>query len=98
MKVEPAQPNDPDPLPIRLWPPILETEVAMALAGTSNKSAASSSGTGYTLLKWANKKRPDLLPCIYNLAINLGIHPWKLAMVVVINKPHKEDYSAPKAY
>ena len=30
--------------------------------------------------------------------LDLGVHLWKLAMVVVINKPHKPNYSTPKAY
>jgi len=96
--IEPIQEDDPPALPTRTWPQITEEEVAKALVHTSNKSAPGLTGTGYTLIKWANKERPDLLSRIYNLTLRLGVHPWKLATVVVINKPNKEDYSLPKAY
>jgi hypothetical protein len=42
--------------------------------------------------------RPDYLPHLLNLCLNLGYHPWKTATVVMINKPQKPDYTVPKAY
>jgi len=65
---------------------------------TSNKSAPGSSGINYTLLKWAFQARPDRFISIYNASISLGYHPWKDALVVIVPKPHKPDYSLPKAY
>ena len=55
-------------------------------------------GVGYTLLKWAHATRPDALTLIFNLSLFLGIHPWKDATVVILNKPNCPDYSQAKAY
>ena len=97
-QVAPLQPDDPPPLPTRDFIPITESEIALALAGTSNKSAPGSSGIPYKLLKWAFKARPDRFLDLFNAAISLGYHPWKDALVVVIPKPNKPNYSLPKAY
>jgi hypothetical protein len=96
--IKPSQQDNLDPLPTRKWDQITKEEVAEALVDTSNKSAPGPSGTGYSLIKWVNKECPDLLTCIYNLALGLGVHPWKLTTVVIINKPNKPNYNAPKAY
>jgi len=69
-----------------------------AIAPTSNKSAPGSSGINYALLKWAFRARPDRFTTIYNASISLGYHPWKDALVVIVPKPHKPNYSLPKAY
>jgi len=97
-QVAPIQPDDPDPLPPRNFPPITEEEIKAAIAPTSNKSAPGSLGINYTLLKWAFQARPDQFVSIYNASISLGYHPWKDALVVIMPKPHKPDYSLPKAY
>ena len=97
-QVAPLQPDDPPPLPPCDFTPITEEEITAAIAPTSNKSAPGSSGIGYTLLKWAFKARPDQFVSIFNASISLGFHPWKEAIVVIVPKPHKPDYSLPKAY
>jgi len=96
--VSPFQPDDPKPLPTRDLPPITQSEISDALLLTSNKSAPGMSGINYKLLKWAFKSRPDRFLEIFNAAISYGYHPWKEALVVVIPKPSKPDYSLPKAY
>ena len=97
-QVAPLQPDDPLPLPTHDFSPITESEIGSALAGTSNKSAPGSSSIPYKLLKWAFKMRPDRFCDIFNAAISLGHHPWKEALVIVIPKPNKPNYSLPKAY
>ena len=97
-EVSPLQPDDPPPLPTRDLSPITQLEISAALSATSNKSALGSSGINYQLLKWAFQSRPDRFLDIFNAAISYGHHPWKEALVVVIPKPHKPDYSLPKAY
>ena len=97
-QVSPVQLDDPNPLPARDFPEISQEEIAAALAKTSNKSAPGSSGINYKLLKWAFASRPDRFLEIFNSAISLSYHPWKEAVVVVIPKPNKPDYSLPKAY
>ena len=96
--VDPFQAEDPPPLPPRDLPPITQAEISAAIATTSNKSAPGLSGIGYWLLKWAFESRPDRFLDLFNSAITLGHHPWSDALVVVIPKPAKPDYSLPKAY
>ena len=96
--VEEAQPSDPPPRPTRTWSQITVEEVTLALSTAKNSSAPGPSGVGYTTLKWIHQVRPDVLTDLYNNCLDAGTHPWKEATVVVINKPGKPDYSAPKAY
>jgi len=96
--VAPFQPDDPTPLPTHDLPPITYSEVSDALNVTSNKSAPGSSRINYKLLKWAFKSSPDQFLEIFNATILLGHHLWKEAVVIVIPKPNKPDYSLPKAY
>ena len=97
-KVNPFQDEDPTPLSPRSFAPITSDEIASALATTSNKSAPGLSGITYQLLKWAFRSRPDRFVDLFNAATSLGHHPWSTALVVVIPKPAKPDYSLPKAY
>ena len=97
-QVTPIQPDNPTPLAVREFTPITNTEISEALSKTSNKSAPGSSGINYKLLKWAFKACPDRFIEIFNAAVLLGHHPWKEAIVVIIPKPNKPNYSLPKAY
>jgi hypothetical protein len=96
--MEPSQHDDPPPFTMRTWDKITSDEVTKALVTTSPSSAPGPSSIGYVTLKWAHAARPEVLTDIFNLCIDHSTHPWKLAMVVVINKPHKPNYSIPKAY
>ena len=96
--VDPFQAEDPLPLPPCDFPPITQAEISASIATTSNKSAPGLSGIGYRLLKWAFESRPDRFLDLFNSAITLGHHPWSDALVVVIPKPAKPDYSLSKAY
>jgi hypothetical protein len=96
--VDPSQPDDPPPRPVREWPPIINDEIKVALTGTSNGSAPGRSGINYKLLKWAFEASPPRFTSLFNAALSLGHHPWKDAKVVVLPKPGKPNYSMPKAY
>jgi len=97
-EVNPFQDEDPSPLLPRSFTLITSDEIASALATTSNKSAPGLSGINYQLIKWAFRSRPDRFLDLFNAATSLGHHPWTTALVVVIPKPAKPDYSLPKAY
>jgi len=96
--VNPFQHDDPDPLPPCDLAPITQHEIASALCDTSNKSAPGLSSINYQLIKWAFNSRPDHFLNLFNAAVTLSHHPWSNALVVVIPKPAKPDYSLPKAY
>jgi hypothetical protein len=98
LRVDPIQASDPLPRPTRTWPPITTDEVLASLRDTKPTSAPGPSGVGYLLLKWAHSHDPDVLPCLFNQCLENGTHPWRTLTVAVINKPHKPDYSLPKAY
>jgi hypothetical protein len=92
--------DDPPPREPREFLPFGESELFSLLRVTANKSAPSSSGIGWSLLKkgWGAVK--DHLIITYNACLTLGHHParWKEAKVVAIPKPDKPDYSLPKAH
>ena len=96
--VSPSQPDDPDPLPRRDWPPITSDEIQGALASTTNSSTPGPSGINYKLLKWAFEAQPGRFVDLYNACLEHGVHPWTSATVIPVPKPHKPDYSIPKAY
>jgi hypothetical protein len=82
----------------RSFADITEDEIRTALKGCSPSSAPGLSGIGYNLIKWAFEANPTYLLNIYSSALSLGVYPWTKAKVVVIPKPNKPDYTAPKAY
>jgi hypothetical protein len=73
-------------------------EITHVLHTTSPTSAPGPSGITYKLLKWVHAAHPDSLAEIFNICLELGVHPWNTATIVVLNKPQKPDYSLPKAY
>ena len=78
--------------------PVNEDEVRFAITDTSNSSAPGPSGVSYKFIKWAFAAHPELFVGLFNLCLDGGAHPWKDAKVVVLPKPSRPDYSAPKAY
>jgi len=97
-EVNPFQHDDPDPLPPCDLAPITQNKIAAALSGTSNKLALGLSGINYQLIKWAFQSWPDRFLDLFNAAISLGHHPWSDALVIIIPKLAKPNYSLPKAY
>jgi hypothetical protein len=80
------------------WAPITAKDVSAALRTTTNWSAPGPSGVRYKLLKWAHVANPTAIPNLLDRCLLEGVHLWKKATVVVINKPQKPDYSVPKVY
>ena len=74
-------------------------EIEQLLKETKNSSAPGESGIRY-LLKQAWPHISHILTAIYSACVCLDYHPvrWKSAMVVVIPKPNKADYSSAKAH
>jgi hypothetical protein len=66
----------------------------------ANKSAPSTLGIGWSLLKKGWDRVKDHLVDVFNACFLLGHHLacWKEAKVVAIPKPDKPDYSLPKAH
>jgi hypothetical protein len=98
--MEANQPDDPEPLPPRDFPPITAYEIQQALSGSSNTSAPGVSGTTYRLLKWAFEIDQDVFTRLFNASVTLGCYPvcLKTALVAVIPKPNKADMSSPRSY
>jgi hypothetical protein len=92
--------DDPPAAVTRDFPPFNVEEIFDLLKQTANKSAPGSSGIGWELLKrgWPHMDR--LLTRIFTACISLHYHPtrWKEAVVLVIPKPGKKDYSQAKAH
>jgi hypothetical protein len=85
-------------LPQRPLREVCEEEISTALRSTSTSSAPGPSGIGYLLLRWAFEAHPSLFTHIFTHALRLGKHPWGDALVVIIPKPGKTDYTVTKAY
>src|SRR6267142_2087646 len=95
--------SSPPPLPFPPFPttpflPVSSKELSSALITTLNNSAPGPPGIPYRLLKWCFAARPTHLLTILSCALELGHHPWLVAKVIIIPKPHKPEYAATKAY
>jgi Reverse transcriptase (RNA-dependent DNA polymerase) len=96
--IDPSLPTDPLPLPPHPLPVITTAEVSAALTPTSNSSAPGPSGIGYKLLKWAFAASPTHFTSLFTTCLTVGVHPWHDAIVVMVPKPGKPDYTEAKAY
>ncbi len=96
--VDMHQDTNPPTEPPWHWDPILADEITTMLWTTTNDTTPRPSGTGYWLLKWAHATWLEALTDIYNASIDSGVHLWKEATVVVLNKPNWPDYSLAKVY
>ena len=94
------QHDDPPPRPTRTFLPITRKEAQSCLDGTANQSAPGESGISWEILKMAWPTIADHFVALANACVTTGHHPneWRRALVVVIPKPGKEDYSAAKSY
>lgn len=92
--------DDPPPVQVRPFPPLTEEEVERLLKTTANKTAPGPTGVGWQMLKWAWPVIGSTLTNVFDACVHLGHHParWREAMVVVIPKPDKPDYTLPKAH
>jgi hypothetical protein len=93
-------PDDPPAIPTREFPGFTKEELFDLLKQTANKSAPGLSGIGWELLKRRWPHMDKLLTNIFTACIRLRHHPtrWKEAVVIIIPKPGKSDYSQAKAH
>ncbi|KAJ3933727.1 MAG: hypothetical protein NXY57DRAFT_861784, partial [Lentinula lateritia] len=79
---------------------ITDTEVAEAIADTSNTSAPGFSQQSYRQVKWAFQSQRNIMIALYRQCLRAGYHPvtWRKAIAVALRKPRKPDYSKPHAY
>jgi Reverse transcriptase (RNA-dependent DNA polymerase) len=91
-----------DPLcrPTRAMPPVEEDLIESLLSKAANRSAPGQSGHTWMLLKWAWKTDPERLTALLWACLKVGHHPrpWKKAIVCVIPKPNRADYTLAKNY
>jgi Reverse transcriptase (RNA-dependent DNA polymerase) len=78
--------------------PIREDEISDVLHSTSTSSAPGPSSINYLLVHWAFETSPDAFLTIFNRSLSLGKHPWRDALMIIIPKPGKSDYTVAKAY
>jgi Reverse transcriptase (RNA-dependent DNA polymerase) len=95
---DPLTPVTSRSLPPRPLRDVRDDKISAALVSTSISSAPGPSGIGYLLLWWAFEARPSFFTSIFTHALRLGKHPWGDALVVIIPKPGKSDYTVAKAY
>ena len=88
------------PLEPRDFHPITSEEISRALKSTSNSSAPGLSQISYKFIKYSFPYISSFLLSLFNSLFLFSYHPllWKSALVVVIPKPRKADYSSPRSY
>ena len=91
---------DSPPLSPRNFIPITLQEIENALKPTSNSSAPGHSQISYKFIKYSFPFISSFLLQTFNSILDFSYHPllWHQALVVVIPKPNKPDYSSPRAY
>ena len=92
--------DDPPPRDKRQWPAFGDGELWELLREMKNTSTPGTSGVGWFLIKQGWGQIGLLLTNVFNACIRLGHHParWREAVVTVIPKPDKPDYSRAKAH
>ena len=92
--------DDPPPRPTRTLPPIDEDMVDTLLKKAASKSAPGQSGHTWTILKWAWAADARRLLDLLTACLKAGHHPrqWKEAVVCVIPKPKRADYTLAKNF
>jgi hypothetical protein len=81
--------------------PQLERDLIESLLNkAATRSAPGQSGHSWTLLKWTWKADPDQLFNMISACLRAGYHPrlWKEAIVCVIPKPNRADYTLAKNF
>jgi Reverse transcriptase (RNA-dependent DNA polymerase) len=92
--------DDPPPHPTRTLPHLEDDLIELLLNKAANRSAPGQTGHIWTLLKWAWKADPEQLTNLLSACLKAGHHPrpWKEAIVCVIPKPNRADYTLAKNY
>ncbi|KAH9997875.1 hypothetical protein BJV77DRAFT_940992, partial [Russula vinacea] len=92
--------DDPHPRPTRALATIDEEFIAPLIQKASKRSAPGLSGHTWTLIKWVWKAEPKRLTSLLQACLKAGHHPhlWKEAVVCVIPKPNRADYTLAKNF
>jgi hypothetical protein len=101
LNVEPIFGDDPPPpRPTRTLPPFDEDLVGALLKKATNKSAPGKLGHTWMVLKWAWAADPSHMMDLFTACLRAGHHPhpWKEAVVCVIPKPNRADYTLAKNF
>ena len=98
--VDPLFADDPDPRPARPLMQIDEAFIDPLIQKASKRSAPGLSGHTWTLIKWVWKADPKRLTNLLQACLRAGHHPslWKEAVVCVIPKPNRADYTLAKNF
>jgi ribonuclease HI len=92
--------DDPPPRPTRQLHPITKEFIDPLLKKAAAKSAPGQSGHTWTIIKWAWEADADRMTELYIACLKAGHHPrrWKEAVVCVIPKPNRADYTLAKNF
>src|SRR6267154_1009540 len=92
--------DDHPPRPTRTLPPFDKELVETLLKKASNKSAPGQSGHTWMILKWAWEADPMQLIDLLEACLKAGHHPrkWKEAIVCVVPKLNRADYTLAKNF
>ena len=81
-------------------PPFTHAELSHALHRSNPKKAPGGDGFTADICRQAVGVNSELFLCLLNKCLELSFfpEPWKEAVVVVLRKPGKDDYTQPKSY
>lgn len=82
------------------WPSLLMDELLQACNDSHPNKAPGPDGISFAILQQAIGSIPDAFLELYAALLNIGYHPkpWRVGTGIILRKPNKPDYSAPKAY
>jgi hypothetical protein len=99
-EVDPCFPDDPLPYPVRTLARVDAALIEPLLKKATNRSAPGQSGNTWTLIKWVWEADPDRITNLLEACLKAGHHPrlWKEAIVSIIPKPKRADYTLAKNF
>ena len=100
LRVDNHFPDDPPMRPPRTLVQINKALIEPLLMKATNRSAPGQSGHTWTLIKWAWEADSDRIVNLLDACLKAGHHPrlWKEAIVSVIPKPKRADYTLAKNF
>ena len=99
-EVNPLFQDDPPPRPPRTLERIEKSLIEPLLMKATNRSAPGQTGHTWMLIKWAWEADSDRIVNLMEACLKTGYHPrlWKEAIVSVIPKPKRADYTLAKNF
>jgi hypothetical protein len=98
--VSPQFDDDPLPRPPRSLPRIDKELIEPLLCKVSSRSAPGQSGHSWSIIKWTWEADPTRVTNLLSECLKAGHHPkqWREAVVCVIPKPNRADYTLAKNF